>query len=480
MPNLLINNFYGWMWDDDFALWQGQYNFSDSLDVKTKPEGFTLQREVENITTTGVSLMTCNIDDFYCFGENWDWYDLDGNNFLNLPGGHDILNAIKFMWDIVLFYNQWSTIRLARVPWPSPYSFWSVDINYYKQDASSFPLPNFVWSYTEWPYCPSINDSEDSLYFAIWNTVYYILASLPTVVNVGIVLEEQVVWLSRNWSLYQVYLVTWRKYFWDWFSEEHDWYVDLWMPILYMQTAKNLDNIVARPFWPPWASKLFISQWQNFTYLREGKKVVDGIQERFKFWYGQEYFYWNFNIAYNQDSYFMINDEEWWIESIGKKINWLPQAISLDFSGYSRIGCLWNWFRNVYDKIRFSYDDWSNVWIATISYDTINTKTYQNSGVMYTRKYMPNLGQQWRVIEYIIHCQTPVWTKIKFYHSVDWSNNYELVSDISWIDKKNRKFSLPSSKDFYEIQFKIELEPTNTNVTPIFYTLNMRYEQIKY
>ena len=99
---------------------------------------------------------------------------------------------------------------------------------------------------------------------------------------------------------------------------------------------------------------------------------------------------------------------------------------------------------------------------------------------MYTRKYMPNLGQQWRVIEYIIHCQTPVWTKIKFYHSVDWSNNYELVSDISWIDKKNRKFSLPSSKDFYEIQFKIELETTNTNVTPIFYTLNMRYEQIKY
>ncbi len=76
-----------------------------------------------------------------------------------------------------------------------------------------------------------------------------------------------------------------------------------------------------------------------------------------------------------------------------------------------------------------------------------------------------------------VRYKTPTDTSIKIYVAVDWTNTYELLKTISDTDQ-NIKISTPDNiKQWYEYQYKIELESTDPDATPELYNMTIFYDQ---
>lgn len=459
------------MSDSDAYTSDAMSAFQCNVDGMSQPELLKLNRKYTVELTTWDGVVVAYVLWYYFTDDgkvyNWAWsvvYSLSSWVFYN---------AIKFGDNVIGFYIDWWKLKLTQTPvvGTSP-TWWSTVDDYgINPDLTQFQ-PDVWWSF----YCVAVNDSEDVLYFIGKNKVYTMVISQLPLVTTWITLEDNVVWLTRQWWQISIYLQNGRKYFWDWFSEQHDWYVDLGQPIRYVYGNRNYDYVIAGAAAAIY-SKLFLSQWQSFQLLRSWQFTLDGITEKRRHAYWMKTPYGNASMASNEKAVFIANEWMNAIESYWNKTTWLPQgsvieALNEDWADIWAIR-----FEDNPDILYFSVQDVDGNWsIISISYFKTSTPTYQLSWVYYTKKYVMWAYKN-RQTQLVIRKNTPADTQIKVYVSVNGSSAYELLDTISWTDDNIKIASPDNIKVWYEFQYKIELITTNESVTPSFYCGDIFYEQ---
>jgi len=475
MATLVINKFYWWMSDTDAYASDAVCAYQENTDWMSQPEVLKLNRAVNTMISTGAGITVAHIDWFYytdageVYNSGW-WLEY------TLPSWV-FYNAIKFWSDWIGFYVDWGQLKLTQTPTTALWApiWWSTVAGYgFNPDLSPF-APDLNGH----NYCVALNDSEDILYFIGKNTIYTSLVSQPGLMSPGIVLEKDVVWLTRQGQQIGIYLEDGRKYFWDGFSEQHDGYVDLGQPIRYVFGTRNYDYVVA---WQAASvySKLFISQWQSFQLIKQGQFTRDMAypgQEIWRHAYWSKVPYGNFTMVANEKAVFITNAEAWSLESYWNKTPWLPQWTVTEAINSDWVDMWTLWFEDWPDTIYMSVQDLSWNWsIVTLPLFRTPIPTYQTEWLYYTKKYV-----MWtykiRQTQMVLRYNTPTDTEIKIYVAVDGWDTYELlktISDTEW----NIKIASPDIiRQWYEFQYKIEMTTSDPTVTPSLYSMNIFYEQ---
>jgi len=473
MPQVLtINKFYGGMSDSDAYTSDVMCAYQESVDGMSKPECLKLNRQVEDVISTGQGITTAQINRYY-YTDAGEVYNSWGAVVYTLPSGQ-FYNAIKFGDNYIGFYKDGTELKLTQTPLNAAGTpqWWSTVDNYgINPDLTSFN-PDVGNS----NYCVAVNDSEDVLYFIGGNIVYKVLISQLPLITPGIVLEDDVVGITRQGQQISIYLKSGRKYFWDGFSEQHDGYIDLGQMIRYVYSTRNYDYVIAGDAAATY-SKLFISQGQSFQLLRSGQFTLDGVSEQWRHAYGMKTQFGNFSMVANEKQVFIANSWMNAIESYGNRVPGLPQGSVMEArdTDWEFIG----WFRYelLPDDIYFSVQDVNWNWfIKRLPLFRDPTPQYQESWVYYTKKFVMWIYKT-RQSQMVVRYKTPTDTTIKIYVAVDWTNTYELLKTIS-DTSQNIKISTPSNiKQWYEYQYKIELESTDPNVTPELYNMTIFYDQ---
>jgi len=473
---MIINQRYWGMTDSDVIGADHQYSFWRWVDWKTYPDTLRLARKsLSPQISTGTHLMFCQYDDFFYLWEGGNVYNNLGTNVYTLPWGFTIRNCCKFWDSFLMFYSTWNTIRIARAPfvWSSP-NFAAVTVQWWlDENLTPFEYP---FSTAVWPYCPLINDSEDILYFVAWEVIFRSLVTTLWFIQKGLTLEEPLVWLTKNWSQIAGYTKRGKKYFWDWFSKQHDGYVELWESIRYVQDTRNYDYIVAWT-WADIYSKMYVSQWQDFQMIRKWSFDTDAGDEFWKHWYYLTWLFWNNCIATEDENVYSTSETSKSIECFWNKVLWLPKGTTIDF--YQENVALWGMIRrkSVISawSIWFSYENanWDCfVWDIQNFREPI--QRYVPSWVLYTKKIW-FWWYKMRPKNYRIRYQKPPWTTLLLYQSIDWSKTYTLVASLP--DQETTDiFTINQSQPFYEIQRKIEMTTNNDLISPLLYSIEFIYE----
>ena len=446
MQYININKFYWWMSESDAYTSDSMSAYQFGVDGRSQPEVLKLNKKIDQDFSTWTNLMFRKValdfwinDVFFVFWENWQVYDKNWVNVYTLPWNHNIYNAIKFWESIIFFYEESSQLKLWQVPvmsWNTP-DWWNVTAPF-GIDENLNPFAVNIW-FGFSPYCVAINDQEDILYFIWWNSVYSALISQLPLIKKSLVLESQVVWLTKQGSQYSVYLSAWRKYFRDWFSEQNDWYIDIWERIRYVKDARNYDYVVT---WigSPIYSKLYLSQWQSFQPVKKASQILIDWFLEFKHAYDIFSPYWNDSIWIDESNAYISNWDSRWIEAFWNRIQWLPQWTSLEFA-WEQFQDIWAiWYNTIWERVYFTYKnvEW-DAFVSFIEYWNTLTPKYQLEWHYYTKKYVMWVNKiRQPLLE--MRYETPENTQIEVYVSTDWDGNYELLKTIS-DDQKNIKIS---------------------------------------
>ncbi len=483
MPALTINKFYGGMSESVSYTSDSMSAYQENVDGKSQPEVLKLQRWIVEQNTTWTSLWNVFITDrrnnapwfIYSLWENGEVYLVWWSLEFTFPWNPTIYNSILFWDNVISFYEDSGSLKLAQT---NINANWSIDrasttLDYgINEDLTQFEV--LLDKYD--PYCVARNDSEDILYFVWWNTVYsWLITQLP-LFKVGIVFEDQVVWLTKSWTQYNVYLQNWRKYFRDGFSEQHDGYVDLWENIRYVKETKNYDYIVAW-FGAADYSRMYISQWQSFQLVNRAKFVIDWSDVEWKGAYDIFNRYGNSTIAVDESNIYITNLNNRWIEAFGNRIQWLPQGTTMEVANEDYFD-FWALFTSTFaNTLYFSYrnNDW-NCFIASLPYFETLNPDYQLEGKYITKKYVMwvrRVRQTYVEVRYDADDDT----FIDLYVATDWSPNFELLKTFTW-DSKNIKISSPDKiRVWYEFEYKIVLRSNDVDKTPKLYSMQITYEQ---
>jgi len=476
MQKLAINKFYGGMSDSDAYTSEAMSSYQQNLDWMSQPEVLKLNRAMELEINTWLGVTVAQTNSYY-WTDAGEVYNSSGVVVYALPAWK-FYNAIKFWANFIGFYIQAGRLKLTQTPLSSSWTpnWLATAIDY----GINPDLTQFQPDVQGHLYCPAVNDSEDVLYFIWKNVVYSVLISQLPLISPSLTLESNVVWVTRQWQQISIYLQSGRKYFWDWFSEQHDWYVDLWLMIRFVYTTRNYDYVVA------WAaadiySKFFMSQGQSFQLLRTWQFTLDdayGSQEQRRHAYWLKTPYWNMSMVADEKSVFIPNSWMRAIESYGNKTPWLPQGTVIEILNDARQYIGGVWFEPatpdvLYASVQDANLNWS---IIRIPFFRTPTPTYQASGLYYTKKYVMWVYRV-RIKEVVVRKETPANTTLSIYVAVDGWKTYELLKTITWTDR-NIKISSPNIvRQGYEFQYKIEMTTTNTSVTPLLYSMSVEYEQ---
>lgn len=492
MAFIQINKRFWGMSETDTLLSPWQCVFSDGLDGYSNPEYIKLAREIKNVISTWSDLPTTWIEDtqsnVWIFWANGNIYSTaTGNIVYTMSGNEDIVNAIKIGTKYIRAYKgSANTLKLASIEIANTgVGVWAWNTFVTENYGSFTPaLPTFQIG--DW-FAPLINDWEDFLYFGCWNRVY--LAQYPTLpfFESMLTFEDQIVWLTKNGSVINIYLRNGRKYFWDWFSETTLWSVDLGVNIRFVYNTKNYDYVVAWAFSPIYAS-LYISQWQDFQLLRSWKFFNVWVFPNHKFAYSSDSPYGNNVMAIDKSHVFLFDEDYWAIQSYGNIVQWLPKAFVNEFarasSGKAINQC---WLLACPQKqpnilyVGVEDEDW-NCFVDSYFTDVSYNNTYQLSWYQITQKYDFWVAIQNKTVKFAVRCDTPEWTSISLEYRVDGdgdffplhvfsgSEKWHLLSQ--WIMNTARMTS------FYEIQFRITLTTEDKNITPKLYNILMEYDQI--
>lgn len=474
VATITINKFYGGMSDSDAYTSEVMCAYQENVDWMSKPECLKLNRQVEDVIATGQGIVTAQINRRY-YTDAGEVYNSAGALVYTIPGaGGQFYNAIKFWENYIGFYKDGNELKLTQTPLNATGTpQWGLTVDNYgiNPDLTSFN-PNVGNS----NFCVAVNDSEDVLYFIGGNTVYKVLISQLPLITTGIVLEDDVVGLTRQGQQISIYLSEGRKYFWDGFSEQHDGYVDLRQMIRYVYSTRNYDYVVA---WDAAAiySKLFISQWQSFQLLRSGQFTLDANSEQWRHAYWMKTPFGNASMVANEKQVFIANSWMNAIESYGNRVPGLQQGSVMEArdTDWEFIG--WFWYETLPDDIYFSVQDVNGNWfIKNLPLFRTPDPNYQSSWLYYTKKYVMG-AYKVRQSQMVVRYKTPENTSINIYVAVDGTNTYELLKTIDG-NEQNIKISTPNNiRQWYEFQYKIELISTDPEATPELYNMTIFYEQ---
>lgn len=455
--------------------------FQTNLDWMTDPEFLQLWNPVVDLITTNW-LATCVYEESqankYICTDLWSIYSTASWNLVyQMPSNQPIYNIIWFNTWLIWFYHEWNELRLWHILKANTNAIaWNpidITLNYW----SFTPAKPTI---TE-PYCVAINDSDDFLYFICWNRVYLWQTNLWQFFESNVVFEDIVVWLTKNWPLYSIYLRNWRKYFRNWFDEYVEWYVDLNQPILWVYNNKNVDYVFSQLQSSIYCN-LYASQWQSFQLLKSARFFYDNSLPYYKFAYRTTY-YWNNTVGADKSWLYMFNDDIWWIDFYWNKIQWLKKShIHVADKTWAWVRLLSSWFMFVPifepNLLYFSYEDenWAK-WIARIRTDRDDNDLFVSQWYIITRKYDFWVPFENRTIEYLFRVDTPSDTLIDVQVSVN-SWNFTTVWTLSWTDKVQRILQAVGSTPFYEIQRKFVLNSSNSAKTPKIYSVMIKNEKI--
>ena len=192
------------------------------------------------------------------------------------------------------------------------------------------------------------------------------------------------------------------------------------------------------------------------------------------------------------------------IMSFGYEYPWYPKGFFIESNNnnagatIASIGCIANPI-NLGMTLQYSYKDQAgNCGIDRILLDNISSVNFVSHGEFYTDrtdklamgsgtrvKFIPFPHKQKRIIEMQCRVDIPTNTTIKISYTIDWGNTYTLMTTLvpvvsgSRDGKRWRIYSIDCSVLYYDIAFKVELDTTNTTVTPKLYDMTFTSEDIK-
>lgn len=228
-------------------------------------------------------------------------------------------------------------------------------------------------------------------------------------------------------------------------------------------------------FVPNWEAKQSIAvarrSWPDEQYVHYyGRRTnpLESLDSRYRqFWNDT---HWSYN-----DMWFMINRNG--VMCYGSYLPWLPRSRFMFTKNYNGdyIDEVWmvkvesvsatgeNW-------LYYSWRVWETFWVDRIAVDYIWTPDlYCLNWIFYTKKYDYQDNKAY-IGKVKIKAYTTATQTIKLYSSVDWWG-WVLEETLNWTDPK-KYFLCNINKECYTIQWKIELDTDDEDLTPKFYAMS--------
>lgn len=315
----VISNAYGWIADNSFLMWKGQFVDAENCDIRNNIPFVELIDWASNIATP-IKEMYCGIEQ-WMFWESGYWYDTTGTNFLQTTNAQDIVGAARYngmyiWWDAETTTPQMGKVLVSDATGSSD---WTLEASYSED-----------WVPTDWDtYRQSHNSSygvssviyNSYLYFSNGNQVLY-LDNNDVVYQWLIDLPYDVVGITAFGSRIRVYLENGQILFWDGISGNFNESIDLGETISLVTWKIGTDTVITRKN----TSKC--NMWQIYWY--DKAKIKDNLS-----WFQVDRQWKNASsaIAYLEDIvYFPWGGSFDGMYTYWKPFVWIPESLNLQYA----------------------------------------------------------------------------------------------------------------------------------------------------
>jgi len=376
----------------DYLVADNQYVYAEWVDVKRNAQYFQLERKPTTSFATD-TLMLCmlnlpvwdatTVPNFY-LGKWGNVYYSDGTKVGNgLCWGKDIVNATLFNIGWVLYYILYCVDDYTNsTKWNMYYikvtdagtSVWS------RTSLECILVPWVPTDFAVWDkynHCRQMTNDSDRL-------LYYVAGSnLNTIDYLGIYRNRistdfYITGLTKHNQLFRVYTHCSKIYFWDWYSQAFDWFIDISYNVRYVRNQWDTDYVV---LWPSAAkSMLGIFTGQQLQFINKTvKSDVSGIT---KFQYDLSNHGSNYNMAQYGNIVYMaiswLNDWGMWIASYGSEYRGFPKWVFIESNKTAWSKTMSQiWFianpLNLGMTLQYSYKDSSNNYFHLSYYQLFQT-----------------------------------------------------------------------------------------------------------
>lgn len=483
-----VDKRYGGMSDVRTLMSEEQFLYGENLDWQSDPECIQVAHAVKGTWTSwaltistwnDLMLCACTDRDWITWDVFWFWesgeiYHDDGSAWVNVGTvndwwARDIYNCARFDDKILMFYTVGTSLRIAEIDLVNVGTTTgsrnaNITVNAYTGVWYTWGIDNFSG------YCPYVI-ADRYLFVATGQTIGRLELWATTVVQSNIQFEDNVVWITRQWPLFRVYLANGKIYFRDWFAESAEAGIDSNLTVRCVRNFDKMDLFYENLFAREWA--LYQSSGYNVDLLK--RAVYDEEIEKAKYQFDISGYRGNNIMHKNRNKYYMsaIVKDGWvdnaGIVSFGKDYDWFPMAYfvnaTIDYN-IKKIQEVWAIFASPASSqiLQFSYlDEDSNgrigyiyLWDDPTSQPPSVVNTYAFSWHFYTRKFdfwIKNAKK--RITQAVIRADIPDANySIDIEYALDGSTTYNTLTTISWPLDRTRLYPINLVDDFYEITFK--------------------------
>ena len=462
MPEIIINQAYSWMSNDDFLKSKAQYIYWEWVDPTFDWYWFTLANKVEKWVLTAWVDMNWFISSFnninvWAFWPSriYDakWWDWDNTPKYTYTLSQNLIQWVEHNW-YFYFLSENATVSRILISDANAWNWaWNVDESY----------KTFTKTWTSKPVMFSYRDTF--LYVWFWPTIIRI--DNAWVETQSDIFQSDVIWISNIWGNFKIYSTRWQVQFWDWVSAALSDFTS--KEINPIQVIKNwtIDHIITLNY------DYYQMAWydiREITVQKESKRLLDNTSVREKFWFVALWIW-----LLKSSVYLLGNvDTDRWLYKYAK-IKWLPmwfnRVIAKDYEWNVITNFFWIYGQKTQNRLYFSYSTALTRWIWFM-----REVTFSKTDEWY---YLSNIFNVWPKGRFKFeeframasNCWPNKWVEIKIRRNnlpttaID-SENFESLINISdetddtITQKKNTSFSWKC------IDFQILIILTNDTAAP--------------
>jgi hypothetical protein len=482
---ILLQWFHGGIANHDTYVGENQVAYAENVFLRN-PEYVTLNQKPENYALTDNDLALCMNE------TRWYWHDYFGTEWGNMyDAGSNVkrcdtaLNSyilnIFTVWTYVYFCMSnsriWRILIDDLVDWPTRW-WWQL------QSEWSYTETYLTWSgdYIN-KYILRWWGDLDAIWWNGWWLKY--ISSAFSVSARGSIRSSSIgLWKTQNYI--KAFWARGNLYWNDWANSVYNAELDL--DSLYIEWIKLKDTEILISGILSQNSHLFVPNGEGKTLIASAR--LSWPDNKKVHYYGRNDFagmankgerqngndtHWSYN-----ELWYVINNT--WVASYWKILSWMPDAWNIDWTrnynndvvssvGFIKILSSVTWW-NTY--LYYSWRSWSVCWVDRVDLDKMNNPDkFVNNGMIYTQKY-----NFWDAKTYIkklkIRADTTTGQTIKVYSSVDgWA--WTLKQTLNNTTAK-KFFLLDAHEEAYTIQWKLELETDDEDLSPKLYAMSFIYE----
>lgn len=489
MATRSYNLFYPWVKQDDYLT--GWASFIEYKNMDWLRDGYwiTLWPKVTNqlLTSTSatrsmdwIQLSTWDTWRIWVWWDDWHIYNLDSADGIpehTLSWWQHIVQTVK-QWNNLFFFTKtslsWEAMNVAYILESNAVlgSWWTMN-------------ETFITSLAE-EWCPPVLVVGSDVF--VWGSWVVYRITSAWLQDTFTFPDDDVFWLTLQWSTIVVYSQSWTIYFWDWGSTSENARTKLGSRIQKVTQIANRDFVTTED------GQFYI--WSGFTYQRITKprrslRLEDNssLIDKLRFINDDTDAHQNNTmITARDDVYMYSSDTTKWIYKYWSILPWLQKwfhkIISENYAG-TQIDTIYDffYFERSISKLFFSYKAGSTFGIDYIDLDTLTTSTdwYIISDVF---SWGTSFKKEINVIRIATSNTTSTNTVTLSYRVNNWSwEALRVISEANNIiatQNIHKLIDWSSLKQFTDVQFKVELHSADgDNTPPTLHELVMDYNIIE-